>query len=253
MTQNSIFVSECQQLVPDTVLILDTETTDLDVNVGQVIELGVILYSVKHQATIQQYSTLLPAQNNPAEYINRIKPELLTQITTEQVAESLWMLNNMAKKAQVIVAHNAEFDQKWFGSSSNGNIVLPILLGSNNQPLRWLCTCTDFNWPRQIRSGQSLIELAAAHEIGIWGVHRALTDCQLIASLFDKMENLNAMFEIALMPKFWFQALVTYDRRDLAKKAGFKWFPERKSWEGKMTMEDTKNLPFEVRLIAASK
>ncbi|OCQ89379.1 hypothetical protein BCD64_26855 [Nostoc sp. MBR 210] len=253
MTQNSIFVSEYQQLVPDTVLILDTETTDLDVNVGQVIELGAILYSVKHQAIIQQYSTILPAQDNPAEYINRIKPELLKQITAEQVEESLWMLNKMANKAQIIVAHNAEFDQKWFGSSSNGNTVLPELLGSNNQPLRWLCTCTDFNWPRQIRPGQSLIDLAASHEIGIWGVHRALTDCQLIASLFDKMENLNAMFEIALMPKFLFQALVTYDRRDLAKKAGFKWVAERKSWERKMTEEDTQNLPFEVRLIAAAK
>ena len=249
MNQNSFVSSNAQFPTPDQVLILDTETTDLDVKTGQVIELGAILYSVKHQTTIKQYSTLLPAENNPAEHINRIKPAPLMEITEEQVAESVWMITEMAKKAQVIVAHNAEFDQKWFGSSNNGKSLLPVLLNSKNEPLRWVCTCTEFEWPRQIRFGQSLIELAAAHDVGIFGNHRALTDCQLIAYLFDRMENLTAMFQMALRPKAWFKALVSYDNRELAKKAGFKWIPELKSWVRKMAVDDTKQLPFMVSQI----
>lgn len=251
MNQKSLTASNQQLIVPDQVLILDTETTDLDVNTGQVIEVGAILYSVKHQTPIKQYSALLPAQKNPAEHINRIKPKSLMEITKEQAVEDVWILTEMAKRSQLVVAHNAEFDQKWFGYSNSGMIALPTLLDSNNEPLRWVCTCTDFNWPRQIRPGQSLIELALAHDIGVFGNHRALTDCQLIAALFNKMEDLKAMFEIALRPKAWFQALVTYDNRELAKKAGFKWVAQRKSWEGKIAVEDIKHLPFSVKLIAA--
>lgn len=41
------------------VLIIDTETTGLEPENGQVIEIGAILYSVSHQTTIQQVSVLL--------------------------------------------------------------------------------------------------------------------------------------------------------------------------------------------------
>jgi hypothetical protein len=46
------------------VLIIDTETTALETDQGQVIEVGAILYSVKHQTPLQQVATLLPA-NQP--------------------------------------------------------------------------------------------------------------------------------------------------------------------------------------------
>ncbi|GAB1544886.1 hypothetical protein NUACC21_75620 [Scytonema sp. NUACC21] len=150
------------------------------------------------------------------------------------------------------MAHNAEFDKKWFGCANNGGSVLPTLLNRNDEPLPWLCTCTDFEWPRQTRPRQSLIELAAAHDIGIFGLHRALTDCQLIASLFDRMEDLTGMFDKALSPKAMFKANVTYENRELAKQVGFKWVPESKSWMRRMAVEDTLNLPFSVTQIAFS-
>lgn len=57
------------------------------------------------------------------------------------------------------------------------------------------------------------------------------------------------MFQMALRPKAWFKALVSYDNRELAKKAGFKWIPELKSWVRKMAVDDTKELPFMVNPI----
>jgi DNA polymerase-3 subunit epsilon len=47
------------------VLIVDTETTGLAPHSSQVIEIGAILYSVRHQTTLQQMSILLPAKDNP--------------------------------------------------------------------------------------------------------------------------------------------------------------------------------------------
>ncbi|MBD1881899.1 3'-5' exonuclease [Coleofasciculus sp. FACHB-T130] len=250
MNHNPLAVPQQRLHTPDQVLIVDTETTHLEVNAGQVIEIGAILYSVKHQTTIEQFSIILPAQSNPAEHINRIKPAPLMEMTAEQADRGVRMLVEMAKMAQVIVAHNAEFDKKWFGLSKNGKSTLPTLLNFKGEPLPWVCTCNDFKWPRQTRSGQSLLELAAAHDIGVFGTHRALTDCQLIAALFDRMENLQAMFEKALRPKALFKALVTYDNRQQAKQAGFRWISERKSWERRMAVDDSKELPFSVTQIA---
>lgn len=249
MTQPLLAVSSKQLSAPDQVLIIDTETTGLDVGSAQVIEIGAILYSVKHQTPIRQFSTILPAKSNPAEHINRIKLAPLMEMTPKEAAQGLSVITEMAKSAEAIIAHNAEFDQKWFDFPTNGKNMIPTLVNNQGKPLPWVCTCNDFNWPRQIRPGQSLLELAAAHEIGIYGTHRALTDCQLIAALFDRMENLPAMFAEALRPKAVFKALVTYYEREQAKKEGFKWIPQRKSWERKMAIEDSKKLPFQVELL----
>ncbi len=246
MNHKPLAVSNGQLHAPDRVLIIDTETTGLEASTGQVIEIGAIEYSVKHQTSIRQFSTLLPAESNPAEHINRIKPKPLLEMTAELAAQGMSVITQMAQRVELVVAHNAEFDKKWFGLSGNGHKMIPALLNFRGEPLSWVCTCSDFNWPRQIRSGQSLIELAAAHDIGVFGTHRALTDCQLIAALFDRMENLQAMFERALRPKALFKALVNYDEREQAKQAGFKWVPERKSWERRMAVEDIKELPFTV-------
>jgi len=172
------------------------------------------------------------------------------EMTLKEADQGLSVITEMAKSAEAIVAHNAEFDQKWFGFSTNGkNMILPTLVNNQGEKLPWVCTCKDFNWPRQIRPGQSLLELAAVHDIGIYGTHRALTDCKLIAALFDRMENLPAMFAKALRPKAVFKALVTYYERQQAKKEGFKWIDQRKSWERRMAIEDIKKLPFQVELI----
>ncbi len=230
------------------ILIVDTETTALETDKGQVIEVGAILYSVKHQTVIQQVSTLFPAPHNPAEHINRIKPEPLQEMKAEVAKLGILMMLKMAQMAEFVVAHNADFDSKWFGQSGNGKIVLPALVDASGQPHRWLCTCSDFEWPRQTRQGQSLVELLAlAHGIGVCSVHRALTDCLLIAALLTNMEDLQDMFAKALRPKAIFKALVSYEERELAKQAGFKWYPERKAWERKMTVEDARELAFPVK------
>jgi len=67
--------------------------------------------------------------------------------------------------------------------------------------------------------------------------------------LLNTVEDIQTMFAKALRPKAVFKALVSYEERELAKQAGFKWFPERKSWERKMTVEDARELAFPVKQI----
>ena len=233
----------------ENVLIIDTETTALEPELGQVIEIGAILYSVKHQIAIQQVSTLLPAQSNPAENINRINPAPLLEITKDTADYGLQMVVEMAKKSEFAIAHNAEFDKKWFGTPTMGEVELPTLVDADGKPLRWLCTCNDFEFPKQTRKRMSLVDLALAHGIGVYANHRALTDTQLIALLFDVMEDLQGMFLGATRAKGRYIALVSFADRGLAKQAGFKWFPQTKTWERIMAKDDVEGLNFPVKLI----
>lgn len=241
-------------MVIDRVLIVDTETTALDVSEGQVIEVGAILYSVRHQTVLQQVATLLPAMENGAERINRIPVAPLVEMSGDVAGWGMDMVMMMGRQAEYVVAHNADFDRKWFGMG-DGDLpllsrgMLPLLVDAEGAPLRWICTCADFEWPCQSRPGQSLIDLALAHGIGVGSAHRALTDCLLIAELFNRVADLQGLFERALRPKGRFVALVSFDERELAKRAGFKWYAESKTWERVMAIEDVAGLGFGVERV----
>ncbi|MGB7275923.1 MAG: 3'-5' exonuclease [Geitlerinemataceae cyanobacterium] len=223
-------------------LIIDTETTGLNPEDDRVIELGAILYNVDYQTVLHQISMLCPAPENPAEKINRIPSSVLPTIEPNLQRWMLLTFEQMVKHASYAVAHNAEFDRQWFDDRH-----LPKLM-KEDRPMQWLCTMDDFTWPRQNRPGESLVTLALAHGIGVSSAHRALTDCQLIAALFDRMDKdqLSELIAAAARPKYLFKADVSYDDRQLAKDAGFKWNPDRKMWTRKMVEEDTQLLPFRV-------
>ncbi|MGB3494238.1 MAG: 3'-5' exonuclease [Elainellaceae cyanobacterium] len=224
-------------------LIIDTETTGTDPTQDRVIEIGAVLYSAIHQSTLYQLSFLLYAPDNAAEPINRIPPAALLVLPDALQQKPLQLLQNMAAEASYVVAHNADFDTQWFDDTN-----LPILRDCSQNPLQWLCSMADMNWPKQSRSGQSLINLALDHGIGISSAHRALTDCQLLAELFNRLTpyEMSDLVNQALRPKALFRALVSYDNRQLAKNEGFKWHAEDKTWRRRLAIEDADQLPFQV-------
>jgi len=58
------------------ILILDTETTGLDENKDEVIEIGCILFDVSFKCVLSQVSFLFPVENNEAEHVNGISAEV---------------------------------------------------------------------------------------------------------------------------------------------------------------------------------
>lgn len=222
-------------------LILDTETSGLE-DSAALIEVGAILYSVESQCSLQELSTLLPAEGNEAEAINRIKPQSLREMIDLGTFHAREMLTGMSKSADVYVAHNAEFDSKRIlGDTSFLSLA----------SLPWVCTMADFKWPLATKEQGSLINLALDYGIGVASAHRALTDCRLISALFDRADDLQSMFRVAMRPKAVFQALVSYDDREKAKAAGFKWNGGDKSWTRSLALEDAEQLGFPVRKIGA--
>lgn len=220
--------------IPDSVLIIDTETEMIPTE--NVLEIGVVLYSVKHQAVQAIASTLIPTSwGNNAEKINKIPPNLLSEASQLLEGDVRKVFARMQTIADVFIAHNAEFDYGMLSPDKNWA----------SRP--WLCTKSDFMWQRA-RPGLSLRDLALEYGVGVASAHRAVTDCLLIAEIFNRLsrDEIETEFLLALREKFWYRAAVDFKENQLAKDAGFRWDGEKKLWVKKMAEADTAMLPFKV-------
>ena len=221
------------------VLIIDTETTGLDENKDEVIEIGCILFHVSSRSVLSQVSFLLPVSTNEAEYVNGISAEV-TNID-QPWQDGLNFFLKLVDYSDLIVAHNVEFDRKWFGKG-----ILPKL------EKNWICSLEDINWSFQksLKTRPSVTDLALSFSIPVWNLHRALSDCFYISEVFKKCNNLEELLLKATEPRFLYKALVSYEERYLAKNAGFRWnTPVEGAWSKKLTAEEASNLDFKVKIL----
>ncbi len=217
------------------VLICDVETTGLDREKDAVIELGCILWNVEHRCVVEIYSRLLPAESNAAEATNGIPAALLATLADASTWDGF---AELAGEADAIAAHQADFDRA-FVERHVKTVGVP-----------WICTREDMKWPRA-GNGESLIATALAHGVAVVSAHRAISDCLLLARLFEAVpdiaERLEAAREHALLPKLRLVSLAPYEEREIVKASGFKWDPGRKEWWRVMAAEDARGLPFRTR------
>ena len=224
------------KLSPDNILILDTETTGLDNENDDCLEVASILFNVKSRSVLAQQSFLLPVENNNAEKINNIPAEI-TRLP-QPLSEAIKYFESLVRVSDVIVAHNAEFDMQWFGINE-----LPQI------KKKWICSMDDMKWPedRQLKTRPSVRDLALAYGVPVWSAHRALTDCIYLAEVFKRCSELEKLLIGALEPKVLLRAEISYDERYLAKKAGFRWNDAIKgAWSRKMSRRDMEKLEFPV-------
>ena len=222
---------------PESLLIIDTETTGLNHETDQCIEIGAILFHVNSRAVLAQQSFLLPVTSNSAQAINRIPAEV-TRLN-QPWQEGLLYFKGLVGAADVLVAHNAAFDRKWFGKKP-----LPDL---SIKP--WICTMDDIKWPsdRQLRARPSVRDLALAYEVPVWSAHRALADCIYIAEVFRRCDDLEILIRHGLEPRRLMRAQISYENRNLAKEAGFTWNdPVPGAWAKRVSQREEMSLPFAV-------
>ena len=220
------------------ILILDTETTGLDENKDEIIEIGCILFHVSSKSVLSQVSFLFPVSTNEAEHVNGISAEVTNVFQPWE--DGLNFFLKLVDSCDLIVAHNVEFDRKWFGKGK-----LPKL------QKKWICSLEDINWSFQksLKNRPSVTDLALSFSIPVWNLHRALSDCFYISEVFKKCENLEALLYKATEPRFLYKALVSYEERSLAKKAGFRWNTAVEgAWSRKLTLEEANNLDFKVQI-----
>ena len=221
----------------ENILILDTETTGLDSENDDCLEVGSILFNVKSRSVLAQQSFLLPVENNNAEKINNIPAEI-TRLP-QPLSEAIKYFESLVLVSDVVVAHNAEFDMKWFGLNK-----LPQI------EKQWIGSMDDITWPadRQLKTRPSVRDLALAYGVPVWNAHRALTDCIYLAEVFKRCSELEKLLIRALEPKVLLRAEISYEERHLAKSAGFRWNDAIKgAWSKRMSRRDMEKLEFPVR------
>ena len=219
-----------------TLLIVDTETTGLDPELDQCLEVGVILFDVTSRQVLAQQSFLLPVEANAAEAINRI-PAAVTRLP-QPWSEGMSWFQNLVAAADVLVAHNAAFDRQWFGRGALPPVTRP-----------WLCSMDDIRWPadRQLRSRPSVRDLALAYGVPVWAAHRALTDCIYLAEVFARCDDLETLLQRGLEPRRLMRARVSFDERHQAKEAGFRWNdPIKGAWTRRLSERECSELTFPV-------
>ena len=208
--------------------ILDLETTGLNPDTDEVIEVGAILYSVEHRAVLQQVSTLLPVASNGAEDVNGIGAALTELVPSCAKDMAYELVGEMMSESAYLVAFNSDDDRQWFPGWDNWSDAAAI------------------RYPRPSGS-RSLVNLCLAHGIPVVSAHRALDDCRLLAQLLGKVPDLEGELARAARPRVLMRAIVGYEGKDAAKAAGFVWdrlVPS--AWAKMMPREDIGELPFEV-------
>ena len=216
------------------VLFLDTETTSLSPQDGRVIEVAVALFDLELGCAIESYASLIRADGNAAESANGIPPAALVEANH---AIEVWRrVAEVAARADVLAAHNAEFDRSFVRAAGLTALAERV----------WVDTMSDFDWG----GARKLVEIALNHGVGVASIHRAAADVDTMVRLFARVKerggDLPALFRRAARPKRRFVAMVPYEMRRQAKDANFAWDGERRQWWRMMVPDDAEALPFRV-------
>jgi DNA polymerase III epsilon subunit-like protein len=230
------------------VVVIDCETQGLEPPAARVIEIGAVLWNVEHRAIVDCHTALIRADGtNAAEPFNGIKASLLLEA---EDADATWMIvEQMASRADAVIAHSAAFDKKFVEYERQGEVEHLLRLP-------WICTLEDVDWPgvHRMELGRagsgSLIRLALAHGAAVVSAHRSIHDCLLLARIMEAVPDIAERLEVALArsqrPKASFIATVPMERNNEVKLAGFHWDRDREVWHRYCAIEDAEQFAFDV-------
>lgn len=198
-------------------MIVDTETTGLDLRTDEVIELGFLLVAYKDHEL--QY--VMDFGNEMREPDRRIPKDIqaLTGITPEMVKGKRISKENVLSAlsiANIVIAHNAAFDRP---------ICERLFREFAEKP--WACTLTEISWKKHGFESSKLKYLVMENGYFFEG-HRALDDCVALEVLLNKKSPRGESFFRELMDSarqtsFIFRVQAPYEVRQIMKSFGFRW------------------------------
>jgi DNA polymerase-3 subunit epsilon len=213
-------------------LILDTETTGLDAQADDVIELGMVLFEYapatgRVYRVVDTFDELRdPGRHIPAEIT------AMTHITDDMVhgrAIDVAAVDAFANRATVVIAHNAAFDRPFVEKQWSVFEAKP-----------WGCSMTQVHWRDEgiATQKQELIALCMGF---FYEAHRAENDCRALLHILANalplsgQPALKPLLEHAMANDAHIWAIAApFDAKDALKSRGYRWSNgaggEPKSW-----------------------
>jgi CRISPR-associated protein Cas2 len=171
-----------KKLYPRSFTVIDIETSGLDCESNEIIEVGAI--KVKENAAISEYSALIKTKNRITPFI-----ENLTGISNSLLCKEGREFDQVLREFQefiggdILVGHNVSFDIGFL----NYNLEKNGLLSITN------CSFDTMKMYEKILCGKKaskkLVDVAIKYGITVEQKHRSISDCELIKSVYDILKG----------------------------------------------------------------
>lgn len=204
-------------------LFVDVETTGLNYQTDEIIELAMVPFTYGPDGTIYEVQEAFQRLRKPRKPIST-EVTRLTGITNEMVEGRSIDPNEVeafAEGAVLVIAHNAAFDRRFLEK-----LAPSFALKS------WACSQTQIDWAAEGFDGTRLPHLVAG--VGyFYEQHRATNDCmagiELLASKLPLSGEiaLSKLLQTARKPtwRIWAENS-PFDLKEILKSRGYKWNPE---------------------------
>lgn len=203
-----------------TALVIDVETTGLDLQKDEIIELAMIAFTYSLDGRVFEIGETFHRFQEPSAPIS---PEItrITGITDAMVAGHTIDVAEVAAfagPAALVIAHNAGFDRLFVERLSDVFTTKP-----------WACSMSQIDWTAEGFEGTKLHYLAAGAGF-FYDRHRAEHDCRAVIELLasdlpvSNRTALASLLERARQPSWRIWAENSpFDLKDALKARGYRW------------------------------
>ncbi|WP_454758823.1 3'-5' exonuclease [Caulobacter segnis] len=168
-------LSERGTAPPDAIVgvIVDVETTGLDVEIDDVIELGMIKFAFDRSGLVGPRLDVYQSLNEPSAPIPAEIVALtgITQADVQGRKIEPREIKDFLRGVSLVIAHNAAFDRPFCER-----------LFSGFSELAWGCSATEIDWRAEGVSG-SRLEYVVASFGYFYEAHRAIDDCNAVHNI----------------------------------------------------------------------
>jgi DNA polymerase-3 subunit epsilon len=213
-------------------IVLDTETTGIDTETDQVIELGLVAFEfVPATGEIVRVTGVYDSLEDPGV---PIPPEVtaIHGITDDMVAGCRIddaAVARFVAGAHWIVAHNAAFDRPVIERR------LPLF-----ESLPWVCSYAEIPWRQEGFAGAKL-EYLANHQGFFYEGHRSEIDCRALLEVLRRPLPVSGdiawrrLLESGARQSYRIWALeAPFESKDLLRARGYRWDARRRCWHRTM-------------------
>lgn len=210
------------------VVFIDTETTGLNVQDADAIEVGAI--ALTYDLSLGVFTGLAGKVSMLEDPGYPIPPEVsaVHGISDEDVKGKKFdevQLLKLCEGAHVIVAHNARFDRPFLEKR------FPFF-----KSMPFACSLAQIPWKSE-GFGSGMLEFIAMRRGFFYEAHRAETDCHALAGCLVERLPVSGKWPMELLHDavnnddfIVYATGAPFESKDLLKAKSFKWAPDRKAW-----------------------